>query len=239
MQIIEEDGAAYGYLKLTHALKRAFKLIINKKKVYRLCQSMKILKPQRKIKPKHPRKIARNRKVTASNQLWETDIKYGYVAGENRFFYIMSILDVADRNIIAFHMGLSCTGEDAARILKLALLKRQLFDETQKPVIRSDNGPQFISEAFEKACEEVAVEHERIPYKTPNMNAHIESFHRLLEDECLAINEFETYAQAYKEVQEFMKKYNTIRLHSGTEYMPPSEYFEYLMATGKQLSIAL
>jgi len=200
---------------------------------------MKILKPQRKIKPKHPRKIARNRKVTASNQLWETDIKYGYVAGENRFFYIMSILDVADRNIITFHMGLSCTGEDAARILKLALLKRQLFDESQKPVIRSDNGPQFISEAFEKACKEVKVEHERIPYKTPNMNAHIESFHRLLEDECLAINEFETYAQAYKEVQEFMKKYNTVRLHSGTEYMPPSEYFEYLITTGKQLSIAL
>ncbi|MFC7061683.1 integrase core domain-containing protein [Halobacillus seohaensis] len=27
------------------------------------------------------------------------------------------------------------------------------------------------------------MEHERIPPKTPNANAHIESFHRLLEDE--------------------------------------------------------
>lgn len=36
-----------------------------------------------------------------------------------------------------------------------------------------------------------------------------------------------------------MKKYNNIRLHSNTVYMPSSEYFEYLIATGKQLSIAL
>lgn len=162
---------------------------------------MNILKPKRKIKPKHLRKIAKNRKITGFNQLWETDIKYGFIIGENRFFYIMSIIDVTDRNIIAFHIGLYCTGEDA--------------------------------------CLELKVEHERIPYKTPNMNAHIESFHRLLEEECLAINEFETYAHAYKEVHEFIKKYNTIRLHSGTEYMPPSEYFEYLKTTGKELNIAL
>lgn len=92
-------------------------------------------------------------------------------------------------------MGLSCTGEDATRILKLVLLKRRLFDEAQRPIIRSDNGPQFICEAFGKACHEVKVEHERIPYKTPNMNVYIESFHLPLEDECLAINEFEIYAQ--------------------------------------------
>ncbi|MFU2108891.1 integrase core domain-containing protein [Paenibacillus larvae] len=34
------------------------------------------------------------------------------------------------------------------------------------------------------------MEHERIPPKTPNMNAHIESFHQLLQDECLARYEF-------------------------------------------------
>ncbi len=31
-------------------------------------------------------------------------------------------------------------------------MKRQLFDKGDKPVIRSDNGPQCISNLFEEAC---------------------------------------------------------------------------------------
>lgn len=62
-------------------------------------------------------------------------------------------------------------------------MKRQLFDRPTagRPVIRSDNGPQFISHRFEEACESFGMIHERIPPKTPNKNAHIESFHSILE----------------------------------------------------------
>ncbi|TDT51971.1 transposase InsO family protein [Fonticella tunisiensis] len=221
------------------AFKRNFNLKINKKKVYRLCKELNILRPQREIKPKHPRKIAKNRTVTASNQLWETDIKYGYIEGEDRFFYIMSIIDVADRDIVAHYIGLNCTGEDAVRLLKIALRKRQLYDAEIKPVIRSDNGPQYISHAFVSACEELGIEHERIPYKTPNMNAHIEAYHRILEDECLSINVFKSYTEAYKEVNDFVKKYSTKRIHSATKYMPPREYYEYLQRTNEKVNIRL
>ncbi|MCM2534505.1 integrase core domain-containing protein [Neobacillus pocheonensis] len=77
-------------------------------------------------------------------------------------------------------------------------------------MIRSDNGPQFISHAFEQGCLEFQTEHERIPPKTPNMNAHIESFHRILEDDCFSRFQFETY----EEVAWFMKFYNEQRIHS-------------------------
>ncbi|QXM06236.1 IS3 family transposase [Crassaminicella indica] len=239
IQIIEDEGYSYGYLKLTYALRRNCNLIINKKKVYRLCKELNILKQQRKIKPKYPRKLAKNRIVTGSNQLWEIDIKYGYIAGEDRFFYIMSMIDVADRNIIAYHIGLSCTAEDGIRVIKTALLKRQLYDVKSKPIIRSDNGPQYISNAYNTACKDLNIEHERIPYNTPNMNAYIEAYHRILEDECLGINEFENYAQAYREVNEFVKKYNTKRIHSSTKFMPPNEYYEYLQNTNEKVHIAL
>ncbi|WP_113868003.1 integrase core domain-containing protein [Paraliobacillus ryukyuensis] len=36
------------------------------------------------------------------------------------------------------------------------------------------------------------IEHKRTPPKTPNMNVHIESFHRLLEDACLSSCPFKT-----------------------------------------------
>jgi len=163
MELIEGDGFGYGYYKLTMALRKQYKLIINKKKVYRLCKELGILKPQREIKPKHPGRLAKNRIVTAPNQLWEADIKYGYIAGEDRFFYVLSIIDIYDRMVVDYHIGLSCEGSDAAITLQRALMHRNLYEKEDKPVIRTDNGPQFISHAFESRCEELKVEHERIP----------------------------------------------------------------------------
>nr|WP_286168739.1 integrase core domain-containing protein [Roseburia sp. 1XD42-34] len=72
------------------------------------------------------------------------------------------------------------------------------------------NGPQFISNTFEDYC---AIEHERIPPKMPNMNAHIESFHRIMEDDCMSRFEFATYGEAYEAITDFMDFYNHRRIH--------------------------
>ena len=128
LEEIAGDAYNYGYRKLTKLLRNKYTLIINKKKVYRLCKELGILRPQRKKKISYPRKLARNRIITGSNQLWEADIKYGYIAGEDRFFFVLSIIDVYDRNIIDYHMGLSCTGKDATQTLQRALFKRQQFN---------------------------------------------------------------------------------------------------------------
>ena len=70
------------------------------------------------------------------------------------------------------------------------------------------------------------MEHERIPPKTPNMNAHIESFHRILEDDCLSRLQFETYEEAYREVSTFMKLYNERRMHSSILDLSPKEFYQ-------------
>jgi len=94
------------------------------------------------------------------------------------------------------------------------------------PTIRSDNGPQFVSVLFESTCEQLELVHERIPQKTPNMNAHIESFHRLLEDDCLSRHEFDSYARSYETVVQFMEFYNNRRVRSSLYYMPPAEFLK-------------
>lgn len=226
LEEVAGDGYAYGYRKLTKQLRRKHKLVINKKKVYRLCKELNILRPQRQKRASVPRRLARNRVITGSNQLWETDIKYGYIEGEQRFFFVLSYIDVYDRSIIDYHIGTSCTGQNAFETLKRALWKRQQYDQKEKPVVRSDNGPQFISHAFTQGCEKLEIEHERIPPKTPNMNAHIESFHRILEDDCLSRYEFQTYEEVYQVVSEFMKFYNEVRMHGSIQDMAPMEFFE-------------
>lgn len=225
MELISGPCYNYGYYKLTMALRRDYHLTINKKKVYRLCKELGILRRQHRRRVHYPKQVARNRKITGSNQLWETDIKYGHIEGESRFFFTLEVMDVYDRSIIAYHIGLSCGARDAARTLKRAMWQRNLLEADGKPIIRSDNGPQYVAKVFEEACESLGCEHERIPPKTPNKNAHIEAFHRILEDDCFTRELFESYTQAYESLCGFIYDYNHVRLHGSIGYRPPAEFY--------------
>lgn len=226
MEIISGEEEAIGYRKLTKVVRRDQSIIINKKRVYRLCKALGVLQPQRVIHPKHPRKLAQNHEITASNQLWEVDVKYVYITGEDRFCFLMSMIDVFDREIIDYHLGLSCTGEDAKLLLQRCLWRRRRFEHKTRPIIRTDNGPQFISGVFEQACLGFETEHERIPPKTPNMNAHIESFHAQLERERLTRYDLGTYQDAYRLISDYMYYYNQRRMHGSLFDLSPFEFQE-------------
>lgn len=239
-QILAGPDSAFGYRKITVLLRRKHKLVINKKKVYRLCKEMDILLPQREKKNIMPKRIANNRTVTGPNQLWQMDIKYGYVAGMRRHFYMASIIDVFDRCIVSYYRGKDCDTNAIKQTLQKALLKRGVFNDTHKPVIRTDNGPQFTSKGFYEFCEQASIEHERIPVKTPNKNAYIESFHSILERECFRRNCFENYAEAFVEVDRFIRYYNNRRIHGSLMDWSPSEYLRlFNQGTIKPKKIAL
>ncbi len=158
------------------------------------------------------------------------DLKYGYIHGEDRFFYQLSLIDVLDRTVIDYHLGLSCTAKDASRVLKNALKKREIYKGMTMPKIRTDNGPQFIAKKFQKTCRSIEIEHQRIPIKTPNMNVHIESFHSILEEECYSRNEFQSFMEVYFIVSEYMKYYNYRRRHGSIKYMAPIRFYEAIQS---------
>ncbi|WP_195962654.1 DDE-type integrase/transposase/recombinase [Clostridium tyrobutyricum] len=148
---IDGDEIYYGYRKITYHLRHKYMLVTNTKKVYRLCKELGILKNQRVIKPKIKCTMASNRTVTDSNQLWKMDIKYSYIQGEDKFFYMFNIIDIFDRIIVDYNMGFHCEAKDAASLLKYALMKRNLYGkEYVKPVIRTDDGPRFVSYRFKE-----------------------------------------------------------------------------------------
>ncbi|EPY2286789.1 transposase [Clostridium sporogenes] len=136
---------------------------------------------------------------------------------------MINIIDVFDRSIVDYHMGFHWEAKDATALLMESLIRRSLFEECAKtPVIRTNNGPQFVNYKFKNCCEELGLEHEIIPVKTPNKNAHVESFYRILEDECFKSNEFHSYKDAYIIVNDFIHFHNNRRLHSSLRYMTPN-----------------
>ncbi len=171
--------------------------------------------------------------MSAPNQLWQMDLKYGYINEMDRFFFQLSVIDVFDRTVIDYHLGLSAKAKDACTVLANAIRIRCSNSDTM-PIIRTDNGSQFTSKAFAKECERWGLTHERIPVRTPSMNAYIESFHSILEDECYSRNEFSSFTEVYRIVSDYMDFYNNRRRHGSIGYMSPAKY--YKAVTGKTIS---
>jgi putative transposase len=68
--------------------------------------------------------------------------------------------------------------------------------------------------------------HELIPVRTPNKDAHIESFYSILETECFQVNIFNRYPDAYRIVSNFITFYQTERIHASLKYRTPEESLE-------------
>lgn len=227
LELLEGEEHVYGYKLLAHCLRDQKHLVLNKKKSYRLCDELGILQNQPSRKPSHPRRLPTNRVVTGSNQLWQMDIKYGYIHGMERFFFVLSIIDVFDRAIVQQYRGKSCEAKHAVQTLCRALQSRVRPGE-QLPTIRTDNGPQFISKLFGDTCESLDMVHERIPPRTPDMNAYIESFHSLLERQLFRKCEFNTFEDAFDALDEYVDFYNNRRMHGSLKRMSPAKFSEWI-----------
>lgn len=214
---------AGGYHKLKHYLRRDYGYWVNHKKLYRLCRLHDLLLPLRKKKIKKRRKISENRVITGPNQLWEFDIKYGYIHGENRFFFVMAFIDVFSRRVLDFHVGRQCKAGDLVVTLEAAL--ERASGDLSGLMIRSDNGPQMTSNMFRDYVRdiEIDVDHEFIPTGCPNKNAHIESFFSILETEFLQVRYFKSFFDAYTQTTEFFRHYNERRFHGSLKYKTPLE----------------
>lgn len=214
-EFFDEDG---GYRRLVDYVKRDLGFIVNHKRMYRICKENGLLlaKPKKK---RTKRRICQPKTVDRPNTLWQFDIKFGWIAGLNRFFFVCAFVDVVSKDCVGYHMGLNCTAEDILRTLRLAM-ESQGIGKEDGLMIRSDNGTQMTSKKFSAGISELSVDHEFTPVRSPNNNAFVEAFFSLLENKCLANQWFLNYAEAYARVARFMEYYNEKRIHGSTRMIP-------------------
>ena len=89
--------------------------------------------------------------------------------------------------------------------------------------VRSDNGSQFIAHSVREFFTQAGITQEFTHVATPEENAHIESFHSILEEALVGI-EFTDREEVLAWLTEFYRFYNEERLHSSICDVSPARF---------------
>ena len=88
----------------------------------------------------------------------------------------------------------------------------------------SDNGCQPTAESFLKALNILWIHHILTSFNNPKGNADTERFMRTIKEELLWLNEFSSFEEARKAIDEWIGWYNATYVHSSPGYMSPEEF---------------
>lgn len=221
-EILSQEFVDYGYLKVTHWLRQEKGYIINPKKVYRLMKEQGLLN---KLKPK--KRSARNwvtELVPTPDGVFkhlEIDIKYMYVSGRQKNALILSVIDIESRWVLGHLMKWSIGHKDVESLFDKIF---SVYHMPESFYIRNDNGKQFEASAIQQYFSEKCVTQEFCKPATPEQNAHIESYHSIIEKVVCQRYEFEEISECQQTMNRFVKFYNEERIHSGIGYISPKKY---------------
>jgi len=90
--------------------------------------------------------------------------------------------------------------------------------------VRNDNGSQFEAQNVQRYFEQKGVTQEFCKPATPEQNAHIESYHSIMESVICQQYEFENLKDIQETMNRFIDFYNFRRIHSGVGYTSPYKF---------------
>jgi transposase InsO family protein len=237
-ELLQQEFVDYGYIKVTHWLrKQGYK--INPKKVYRLMKEHKLLNPNMFTSRRSKQWVVDLvPQPTELFQHLEVDIKYIHVHGKQRNAMQLTVLDVMSRWAMDYKVGWSITQTNVQKMFE------EIFQSYPKPrtiYVRSDNGSQFIANKVREYFEGLPdVIQEFTRPATPQQNAHIEAFHSIVEKVVCQQYRFSDLLDLESTMEKFIGFYNHQRIHSGIDYDSPLEYIQHIlpdftggMATGR------
>jgi len=167
----------WGYRRLQVKLE-AKGMHVNHKRVYRVYREAGLM-IRRKRRKRLVRTGAVRTAVTGANQEWALDFVHD-AAESGRKFRVLSVIDVYTRECLALEVDTSFASRRVTRVLETIAAERGVPE-----AIRCDNGPEFTSRHFLAWGMERKIEVVHIEPGRPVQNAHVESFHGKLRDECL------------------------------------------------------
>jgi transposase InsO family protein len=162
--------------------------------------------------------LMRNLSGRRANQEWALDFAHDVLAA-GRNIRVLSVVDAFTRECLALEVDTGFASRRVTRVLDEIIAVRGL-----PQAIRCDNGPELTSRHFLAWALEWKIELRHTQPGKPTQNAHVESFHGRLREECLRVSWFMNLFDARRKVTSWKTEYNEQRPHSSLGYRTPAEF---------------
>ncbi|WP_413627964.1 IS3 family transposase [Fructilactobacillus vespulae] len=210
--IWKENYRAYGYIRITIALKR-LGIHIGTSRVYRLMKELKIrsLMGRRFKKPgTHVDYDQRQNLIKSclNTDIWRADITYIELK-PGAWIYLSTILDERSKKIISFNLGKQMT----TNLIVITLLNA-LKKEKKPKYLHSDMGSQYTSGVFENILTNNKIKHSYSKQGYPYDNGTIEAFHSLLKREFIFQTRFDNYSDLVIRINNYINWFNSERIRT-------------------------
>lgn len=154
------------------------------------------------------------------DQAWVSDITY--IGTEEGWLYLAVFIDLFSRKILGWSMSSRIDTNLIIDALRMAISRR---GKKVTPLVHSDRGSQFASDAFRKELKFRSCEQSMSRKANCWDNAVAESFFGALKTELVHHENFRTHQEAKLMIFDYIETfYNKRRLHSTLNYMSPDEF---------------
>ena len=213
---LAREKPRYGYRRLQVLLEREGERVNHKRlwRVYReagLCLKRK--KRRHCVRVGSPRPV-----LSCANQEWALDFAHDVLAA-GRMIRVPSVVDVYTRECLGLEVDTGFASRRVTRVLDEIIATRG-----RPQAIRCDNGPELTSRHFLAWALDGKIELRHIQPGKPTQNAHVESFHGRLREECLRVSWFTNLFDARRKISTWKAEYNEQRPHSSLGYKTPTEF---------------
>jgi putative transposase len=190
----------------------------NHKRVKRVYDKLH-LNLRRKIKRRLPAREKQPLQTPDSiNQTWSMDFMAD-VLESGRKFRTFNLIDDYNREALAIEIDTSLCGQRIVRVLE------QTIDWRGKPQqIRSDNGPEFLSNALTEFCNKQNIRLRHIQPGKPMQNAFIERFNKTYRTDVLDAYIFGSLHEVRQITTNWQQDYNQNHPHQSLQGMSPYKY---------------
>jgi len=235
-----------GYRRLTKALRRKKRFSqINTKRVRRLMKLAGI-QPRKRKKAifttdsdhdfKRYPNLVRDLTIERPNQVWVCDITYIVLStGEVVYLAIVKValrgaMDVFTRTIRGWALGTDLTHHLTVEALKRAM--RRDHGRSVCEIHHTDQGVQYATPQYTQYLIQRNIQISMAAVGKAWENGYAERWMRTLKEEEVYLAEYETYADALKNIGRFIDAvYNKKRIHSSLGDLSPAEFEAQWKAT--------
>jgi putative transposase len=171
-------------------------------------------RPRRRVAASRPRPSP----PTAPGHVWAYDFVFDACA-DGRAIKCLTVVDEWTRECLAIDVA---GGIRSTRVIEV--LSKLVSVHGAPRVLRSDNGPEFVSSAVLRWLADERIDTAHIDPGKPWQNGTDESFNGRFREECLDLEWFRNREEARVLIEAWRTHYNSVRPHSSLRYLTPDEF---------------